>query len=138
MSPKRVAAFLLSEIALLVSLTSHDNEISQSAAFGLRLISVADRQEGAPANPLISSEDVSKRIPVYEQLGDPRVVIHGRNMRQKRVRRLLRLAPYCSASCVAVWVECYWRWRALTELVINVTPDDATIRSNDSGILSQV
>lgn len=73
----RVPAFALSEIAFLVSLTSSDSNVSQLAGKGLRLLSHAERQPKAPVNPSVSDEDRSKRNPVYEQLGDPRVTVVG-------------------------------------------------------------
>ena len=66
------------EIAFLVALTSSDNTISQAAAKGLRLISQAEQQPGAPPNPTITDEDRAQRNPIYEQLGDPRVTVIGR------------------------------------------------------------
>ena len=66
------------EISFLVALTSSDNNISQSAAKGLRLISQAEQQPDAPPNPTLTDEDRAQRNPIYEQLGDPRVTVIGR------------------------------------------------------------
>lgn len=77
LSPLRVSGFVLAEIAFLVSLTSADMEVSNLAAQGLRLLSYAERQPGVPTNPVVSDEDRPKRHPVYEQLGDPRVMVVG-------------------------------------------------------------
>lgn len=38
---------------------------------------------------------------------------------QKRIRKLVRLISYSSAVHVAVWQECYWRWRSLTEAIFD-------------------
>ncbi len=122
-----------------MSVTSADNDISQMAAQGLRLISFAERQVDAPENPLMSSEEQSKRIPVYEQLGDPKIMVHGRVLHQKRIRKLLRLKPFPLSIAIAAWEECYWRWRGLTEqIAAAMASDDATARTSDSSILSQV
>jgi len=65
------------EIALLVALTSADSGISELATKGLRLLSHADRQPDAPVNENVSEEERSKRNFIYEQLGDPKVVVVG-------------------------------------------------------------
>jgi len=67
----------MTEIAFLVSLTSVSSDVSQLAAQGLRLIAQAERHPGAPVNHGLTEEERSKRNPIYEQLGDPRVVIVG-------------------------------------------------------------
>lgn len=67
----------MAEISFLVALTSADNSISQLAAKGLRLVSHAERQPGAPLNPTVTEEDRSKKYPIYEQLGDPRITVVG-------------------------------------------------------------
>jgi hypothetical protein len=77
MTPNRVSAFLVTEIALLVSLASSDTDVSCKAGQGLRMLSYAERQPGAPLPPNISEEELTKRYPIYEQLGDPKVVIVG-------------------------------------------------------------
>lgn len=74
---ERVPAFAMAEIAFLVSLTSVSSDVSQLAAQGLRLIAQAERQPGAPVNHGLTEEERSKRNPIYEQLGDPRIVIVG-------------------------------------------------------------
>jgi hypothetical protein len=77
LDPKRVPAFALAEIAFLVALTSADSNVSQLAAKGLRLLAHSERQQGAPINNSVTDEDRSKRNPIYEQLGDPRVMVVG-------------------------------------------------------------
>ena len=50
----------------------------------------------------------------------------GRVGHQKRIRKLLRLISFSSGIHVAVWEECYWRWRALSETIfesLNESPD---------------
>ncbi|KAJ3719315.1 hypothetical protein C8R42DRAFT_777357 [Lentinula raphanica] len=126
--PSRVPPMILAEIALLVSLPSSDSIVSHTAAKGLRLIAHIESQTDAPSNPTITEEDKSKRYPVYDRMGDPKVLIVGRVAHQKRVRKLLRLMPYCSAVNVAVWQECYARFYNITEMVVTA-PDDATISS---------
>ncbi|KAF5371189.1 hypothetical protein D9758_004214 [Tetrapyrgos nigripes] len=133
----RVPAFMLAEIALLVSLPSADNDISHVAAQGLRLLTHLENQVDAPVNNIISEDDKGKRYPVYDRLGDPKVMVVGRVRHQKRVRKLLRLMPYYATVNIAVWTECYWRWVALTEFVIDElgknTADDVTIRMRRAG-----
>lgn len=73
----RLSAFALAEIAFLISLTSADSEVSFLAAKGLRLLAHSESQLGAPTNPIVGGEDRAKRHLVYEQLGDPRVMIVG-------------------------------------------------------------
>jgi hypothetical protein len=42
------------------------------------------------------------------------------------MRKLVRLIANPSPSHVAVWEECYWRWRALSEFVLQApTLDDS-------------
>jgi neurofibromin 1 len=67
----------MSEVSFLVALTSADNSISQLAAKGLRLLAHAERQPGAPVNQTVTEEDRSKKYPIYEQLGDPRINVYG-------------------------------------------------------------
>ena len=76
--PGRTSAFVLAEIAFLVSLPSVDTNISQSSAKGLRMICRAELQPDAPPNPTITDEDRAQRNPIYDQLGDPRVAVVGR------------------------------------------------------------
>ncbi|KAG1752509.1 uncharacterized protein EDB91DRAFT_1102988 [Suillus paluster] len=117
-SEERVPAFAMSEIAFLVSLTSVNSDVSQLAAQGLRLIAQAERQSEAPVNHGLTEEERSKRNPIYEQLGDPSVIIVGRVQEQKRVRKLLRLVANSSPINIAVWEECFYRWSALSEFVV--------------------
>jgi hypothetical protein len=77
MDASRVPAFSLVEIAFLVSLTSADSNVSHLAAKGLRLLSLAERQADAPMNATVTDDDRSKRNLIYEQLGDPKVMIVG-------------------------------------------------------------
>jgi len=77
MDPRRVPALILAEIAFLLSLPSADTTISTMAAKGLRSLAHAERQPNVPISTIMSDEDRSKRDPVYEQLGDPRVTVVG-------------------------------------------------------------
>lgn len=88
----RVPAFAMCEIAFLVSLTSVSSDVSQLAAQGLRLIAQAERQPGAPVNHGLTEEERSKRNPIYEQLGDPSVIIVG-------ARHLFSIRPQCNLCC---------------------------------------
>lgn len=119
--PDRVSAFALAEIAFLVSLTSADSNVSALAAKGLRFLARAEHQPNAPINPTLSDDARSARNLTYEQLGDPTIIVVGRVGHQKRVRKCIRGISYSSAIYVAVWQECYWRWRKLTEMVFEVT-----------------
>ncbi|PPQ78909.1 hypothetical protein CVT25_002369 [Psilocybe cyanescens] len=123
--PKRIPAFALAEMAFLVSLTSADNDISQLAAKGLRLLSYAERLPGAPVNTSMTEEDRSKRNLIYEQLGDPRITVAGRVGHQKRIRKLVRMLTFSAGIHVVLWEECYWRWRALNESINNAINEAA-------------
>ena len=148
--PGRTSAFVLTEIAFLVSLTSADNTLSQSAGKGLRMICRAELQPDAPPNPTITDEDRAQRNPIYEQLGDPRVAVVGRlhfltswgyiNLNlagrvghQKRIRKLIRMLSFSAGIHVVVWEECYWRWRALNESINNSSQGSTLLESADSG-----
>ncbi|KAI6130277.1 hypothetical protein EDD16DRAFT_1541379 [Pisolithus croceorrhizus] len=111
-STKRLPAFALTEIAFLVSLTSANSEVSQLAAQGLRSIAQAERHPKAPINTGLTEEERSKRNPIYEQLGDPGVVIVAR-------QKAFALNRNSSPIYIAVWEECFWRWSALSELIIS-------------------
>jgi hypothetical protein len=54
----------------------------------------------------------------------------GRVGHQKRIRKLVRLITYASAVHVAVWEECYWRWRALSEMIFESLADSADVAEN--------
>jgi hypothetical protein len=75
--PERVPAFVMAEIAFIVTLTSSNSGISQMAAKGLRTIATLQRQPDAPQIDFIQPEDYAKRARVYEQLGDPKVTVVG-------------------------------------------------------------
>jgi neurofibromin 1 len=77
LAPTRLHAFALAEIAFVVSLTSADSGVSQSASKGLRVLAETDRQPGAPLLPSGDQDDRKSRNVVYEQLGDPNVMIVG-------------------------------------------------------------
>ncbi|KAG7097519.1 hypothetical protein E1B28_004862 [Marasmius oreades] len=126
-NPSRVPALLLAELAFLVSLASSDSQVSHLATQGLRILAFAERQPGAPDNPLTTQDELSKRFAVYERLGDPKVTFVGRLGHQKRIRKLLRLMPASSAIHTAMWMECHNRWKALTEQV-----NDETLSDNPS------
>ncbi|KAF8506037.1 hypothetical protein F5888DRAFT_1937943 [Russula emetica] len=129
LSKHRVPAFALLELASAVSLTSADTGVSNLAAQTLRLIAIAERQPDVPINPALTEEERVSRHAVYEKIGAPRTVITGRVAWQKRVRRLFRSLAISHATYVAIWEECYFRWCALTELVINAPSDPMTAES---------
>lgn len=106
------------------------------AARGLRHIAYLESVPGAPPPPITDDENLSKRHLIYEQLGDPRVIIVGAYLSQtlfhpsliahdiagrvgyqKRLRKLVRLLSFPSAIHVAVWEECYWRWLHLYNFI---------------------
>jgi len=91
----------MSEISFLVALTSADNSISQLAAKGLRLVSHAERQPGAPLNPTVTEEDRSKKYPIYEQLGDPRITVVGTSQFQSNNEVLSLILFFCFQ---VVWI----------------------------------
>ncbi|TBU46391.1 hypothetical protein BD309DRAFT_622853 [Dichomitus squalens] len=126
MMPTRIPAFALAEIAFLVCLSSADGIVSLTACNCLRLLAQAERQPDAPQPPELSEDEVLKRHPVYEQLGDPKVSMIGRVGHQKRIRKLMRLLTSPSAIHVAVWQELYFRWCALTEMTVRQTFEQAS------------
>jgi len=149
--PNRTPAFVLTEIAFLVALTSADNTISQSAAKGLRSICHAENHPDAPPNPTITDEDRSQRNPIYEQLGDPRVPVVGRFtffltswdyfltclgrvVHQKRIRKLIRMLSFSAGIHIVVWEECYWRWRALNESIKDLISEGSIPIDGDSSL----
>ncbi|PCH40763.1 hypothetical protein WOLCODRAFT_88808 [Wolfiporia cocos MD-104 SS10] len=131
-STERLPAFAIAEIAFLVSLTSADSNVTMNAAHCLRLLAQAETAPDAPVTGNLSEDERVKRYPIYEQIGDPKVLVIGRIGHQKRVRKLMRLMPSSSPVHVAVWEECYWRWCALNEMTIKKSID-ATADGFDSG-----
>lgn len=79
----------MAEIAFLISLISADKGISHIAAEGLRYIAQAEGQPNAPVNSGISDEERVKRHSVYEELGDPNVIVFGKTSRNIAVSILL-------------------------------------------------
>ncbi|KIK64870.1 hypothetical protein GYMLUDRAFT_83217 [Collybiopsis luxurians FD-317 M1] len=127
--PARIAPMVLAEIALLVSLSSADIDVSRTAARGLRLVAHIENQSKAPINPTVKEEDKSKRYSVYDRLGDPKFLVVGRVAHQKRIRKLLRPMPYCSAVNIVVWREIHARFTNLTESLLNNERTDIRARS---------
>ncbi|KAF9266130.1 hypothetical protein L218DRAFT_1016740 [Marasmius fiardii PR-910] len=137
-NPTRVPALLLAELAFLVSLASSDSQVSHLATQGLRILAFAERQPGAPDHPLATQDELSKRFAVYEVLGDPKVTFVGRVGHQKRIRKLLRLMPASSAIHTAMWMECYHRWKALTEQVNDHSfSDNSSMRRSSAAQVSR-
>ncbi|KAI0026498.1 hypothetical protein K488DRAFT_66360, partial [Vararia minispora EC-137] len=90
-----------------------------------------ERGPRVPRNALLSEDDHGRRYPIYEQIGDPKVRVTGRLAWQKRVRRLYSTLETPHPYFVAVWEECYYRWCALTELVIWAPMDG--LENDESG-----
>ncbi|KAJ2930404.1 hypothetical protein H1R20_g6694, partial [Candolleomyces eurysporus] len=142
--PYRIPAVILGEIALMAALPSANVDMSHLAAKGLRLISLMDSLPNAPISVLLSEEETSKRNFIYEQLGDPNVVLIGRVGHQRRIRKLIRLISFNSPAHPAVWAECYSRWRAISQPVYEVlnqsldgTDAPRTVFSNQQELRAQ-
>ena len=75
--PMRIPAFALAEIAFLVCLCSADGIVSLTACNCLRLLAQAERQPDALQPSEVNEDEVLKRHPIYEQLGDPKVSMIG-------------------------------------------------------------
>ena len=76
--PGRIPGLILTEVAFLVCLASADNNASNMAARGLRLLAHLQRDpEYASASCTAQEEENSKRELVYDQLGDPKITIVG-------------------------------------------------------------
>lgn len=77
MSVERIPAFLISEIAFLVCLTSADRTVSAQACQCLRQLAKAERADNAPFAIAFTDEERTKRHPLYDQLGaDEKSVLH--------------------------------------------------------------
>ena len=72
----RLPEIIVAEVAFLVTLTSSDTPVSTIAAKGLREIAIAECLPN-PRRPFEESDEAAKRYPLYEQLGDPSVLIVG-------------------------------------------------------------
>ncbi|KAH8826519.1 hypothetical protein DL96DRAFT_1529897 [Flagelloscypha sp. PMI_526] len=118
-SPDRAGAFALVEIALCVTLTSHDTTIVHLAGRALRMISHAERNPDPPTS-YAENAISSARHPVFEQLGDPKTyMIPSRVALQKKIRRLMKLANQPLAVQVAIWEDGFARWKDLNEKVVS-------------------
>ncbi|KAI0040644.1 hypothetical protein FA95DRAFT_1647858 [Auriscalpium vulgare] len=126
MAPERVPALALLELACAVSLTSADTAVSRLSALCLRNIAIAERQPGVPFPLTLNEELRISRHAIFEQIGDPKAVLTGRVAWQKKVRRLFRTLAHPHPGFIAVWEECYYRWCALTEVVIRGPSDSVT------------
>ncbi|KAA1466679.1 hypothetical protein DENSPDRAFT_831556 [Dentipellis sp. KUC8613] len=125
-SEERIPALALLELASAISLTSADSGLSRLSAHILRIIALAERHPDAPVNETLNEEEQLRRHNIYQQIGDPKVVITGRVAWQKRLRKLFRTLATPTPFYIAVWEECYYRWCALTELVIRAPLDPIT------------
>lgn len=112
----RLPSIVIAEGSLLVALTCPDVAVSSMAAKGLREIAIAECLPN-PRRTIEEPDEQAKRYPMYEQLGDPSVVIVGRVAQQKRIRKFLRLMPGVFSIHGTVWCECYWRWAALKDWI---------------------
>jgi len=80
----------MAEIAFVISLASADSGVSQAAAMGLRVLAQTD---SPPLSPVDDMEDRQARNSIYEELGDPNVVVVGTcriYSPNERVRNCLR------------------------------------------------
>lgn len=77
---ERLPAFAIAEIAFLVSLTSADTNVTLTAAHCLRLLAQAETMPNAPITTSLSEDERVKRYPIYEQLGDPKIMIVGTSL----------------------------------------------------------
>ena len=78
LSEDRVPAFMLAEIAFLVTLSSADNNVSLTAAHCLRLLAEAERAPGAPQGKVLNEDERARRFTIYDQLGDPKFMVVGK------------------------------------------------------------
>lgn len=118
----RIPSIVIAEGALLVTLTSPDVTVSSMAAKGLREIAIAECLPN-PRRTIEEPDDQAKRYPMYEQLGDPSVIVIGRVAQQRRIRKLLRMISGAFSLHGTVWYECYWRWAALKDWVTRPSSD---------------
>jgi hypothetical protein len=124
---------MILEIACLISLTSLNINVSLTAAHCLRFIGEVERFPGVPLSENIPEEERSKRYPIYDQIGDPKVPILGRMSHQKRMRKLVRLIASPTPVYVAVWEECFTRARLLGD-TIKAGKDDSASDDVDLGV----
>lgn len=75
-STGRLPGIVIAEVAFLVTLTSADTGVALVAAKGLREIAIAECLPN-PRRTVEETDDVSKRYPLYEQLGDPSFIVVG-------------------------------------------------------------
>ena len=133
-SPDRVTAFMILEIACLISLTSLNINVSLTAAHCLRFIGEVERFPNAPLSETVPKEERTKRYPIYDQIGDPKIPVLGRVAHQKRIRKLVRLIASPNPVYIAVWEECFTRARLLGD-TIKVGKDDSASDDVDSGVV---
>ena len=64
----------------------------------------------------------------------------GRVADQKRIRKLIRLLAIPSPGHVAVWEECFFRWRSLGEMAARQSfdPSDGTLPVGDRSLSTEV
>ena len=124
---------MILEIACLISLTSLNINVSLTAAHCLRFIGEVERFPGVPLSDSITEEERVKRYPIYDQLGDPKVLVLGRVVHQKRIRKLVRLIASPTPVYVAVWEECFSRARLLGN-TIKAGKDDSASDDVDLGV----
>ncbi|KDQ15349.1 hypothetical protein BOTBODRAFT_54648 [Botryobasidium botryosum FD-172 SS1] len=115
-------AIALSEIAMLICLTSHQTEVTSSAASALRIIARIEKIYIAPAlKKQLTPEQLLKRTTAYESLVDPRLITVGRLVQQKRIRKHLRAAACPFVIYMTVWDLCYHKWTRLNDYVSRST-----------------
>ncbi|KAF8635007.1 hypothetical protein AX15_000591 [Amanita polypyramis BW_CC] len=122
--PGRLPAFAMTEIALVISLTSAESSVSQLSARTLRLLATVERQPGFPNSTSLA--DAQHRLAIYDRLGDPKIMVIGRVGHQKRIRKLVRSIAFLPDVHTAIWSECFRRWRGLTEFIYETMNDFST------------
>lgn len=78
MAESRVPALALMEIASAVCLASADSAVSRLSAHNLRVIALAERMVNVKVHEAWSEEDRVKRFTAYEQIGDPKIIVTGK------------------------------------------------------------
>ena len=92
-----------------------------------------ERFPNVPLSEKITEEERAKRYPIYDQIGDPKVLVLGRVAHQKRMRKLVRLIASPNPVYIAVWEECFTRARLLGDS-IKAGKDDSASDDVDLGV----
>jgi len=68
----------------------------------------------------------------YKELASTSSVVSGRQVQQKRIRRLLRHIDRPSAGNMAAWEEAYRRWAPQITVIAKVTSESALAESKET------